>query len=215
MKLMNSLFTKFAVPYIVKKRKKEIFYVDGKLYYMFAHKYNTAWANERGVEVSYIRDLLKNYDSDSILEIGNVISHYFPVDWDVVDKYEKGLNVINEDIIDFHPSKRYDLIFSISTFEHIGYDEEKIDSEKILKVLNHLRNLLKPNGRIVFTGITEYNRYFKSHISHGNFGCDKEFYMLCVVNTKLNQKWVQTVKDSIYNYNCLYIGIIKTQREKD
>jgi cyclopropane fatty-acyl-phospholipid synthase-like methyltransferase len=35
--------------------------------------------------------------------------------------------MINEGVVDFHPSKRYDIIVSISTFEHIGLDEKPKD----------------------------------------------------------------------------------------
>jgi hypothetical protein len=82
--------------------------------------------------------------------VGNVLSHYFSVNHDVVDKYEKAEGVINRDIIDFHPSKEYDLIISISTLEHVGWDEDisdhKIlhDPSKILRAIENLRGLLAP-----------------------------------------------------------------------
>jgi cyclopropane fatty-acyl-phospholipid synthase-like methyltransferase len=41
--------------------------------------------------------------------------------------------MINEGVVDFHPSKRYDIIVSISTFEHIGLDEKPKDPKKVLK----------------------------------------------------------------------------------
>jgi hypothetical protein len=35
----------------------------------------------------------------------------------VVDKYEKDVGVINEDIVDFQPGRSYELIISISTLD--------------------------------------------------------------------------------------------------
>ena len=56
---------------------------------------------------------------------GNVLLHYFPADHEIVDKYEKGDGIVNEDIVNFRPGKKYDLIVSISTLEHISWNEEK------------------------------------------------------------------------------------------
>ena len=50
-----------------------------------------------------------NTKINELLEIGNVLSHYFKWDHDVVDKYEKVEGVINEDVVDFRPSKKYDI----------------------------------------------------------------------------------------------------------
>ena len=63
---------------------------------------------------------VKKHEAQRILELGNVLSHYYPVHHDIVDKYEKSSGVSNVDIRDFDTSKDYDLVVSISTFEHIG-----------------------------------------------------------------------------------------------
>jgi len=51
-----------------------------------------------------------------------VLSHYFAVKHDIVDKYEIAPSVVNEDLVNFKPGKKYDLIVSISTLEHVGWD---------------------------------------------------------------------------------------------
>lgn len=91
-----------------------------KQYKYFYHKYNTTWKLERTVEVPIIFEVVKKHHDKNILEVGNVLSHYFPVNHDIIDKYEKGKGVINEDVVDFRPPKKYDLIVSISTLEHVG-----------------------------------------------------------------------------------------------
>ena len=45
--------------------------------------------------------------------------------------------VINEDITYFQPNHKYDLIVSISTFEHIGFDEDPRDTVKFWLLLKY------------------------------------------------------------------------------
>lgn len=70
-----------------------------------------------------------------MLEVGNVLSHYFPIHHDIVDKYEVCPGVINQDIADFLPQEKYDLILSISTVEHVGWDEQPQEPTKLLQVI--------------------------------------------------------------------------------
>ena len=63
--------------------------------------------------------------------------------------------VINEDIVDFSPSKNYDLIVSISTMEHVGWDEYPNDPPKILKGLRNLTRLLSPRGSLLLQCLSD------------------------------------------------------------
>ena len=92
-----------------------------------------------------------------IIEVGNALSHYFPVDHDVVDKYEEGEGIINQNIVDYRPPKRYDLVVSISTLEHFGWDEEPKDPEKIPRAVAHMQGLLAPGGKLVLSVPLGYN----------------------------------------------------------
>ena len=96
------------------------FFRGEKLSYL-RHAYNQAFENERTVEVPIIWDIVKKSGAARILEIGNVLQNYHPeARHDVLDKYEKGKGVINEDVAQFRPDKKYDLIVSISTMEHVA-----------------------------------------------------------------------------------------------
>jgi hypothetical protein len=99
------------------------FRVGGQRYRYAFHGYNTTWRNERCVEIPLAIEILDAWHEKRILEVGNVLSHYRPVDHDVLDKYERAPRVVNEDVLEFRPSAPYDLIFSVSTMEHIGWDE--------------------------------------------------------------------------------------------
>jgi len=81
------------------------------------------WKNERCVEVPLAKSIVDK-EKGRILEMGNVLPHYYKnARWDVLDKFEKGKNILNADIASFKPKNKYNLILSISTFEHIGLDE--------------------------------------------------------------------------------------------
>ncbi len=90
--------------YYTKVKSRKSFTFQGKTYPNFYHRYNIPWKNERTVEIPIVRDIIKDIEEDRILEVGNVLSHYFYVEHDVVDKYEKAEGVINEDVVNFKSS---------------------------------------------------------------------------------------------------------------
>ncbi|MEM3771557.1 MAG: hypothetical protein QXW80_04540 [Candidatus Micrarchaeia archaeon] len=100
----------------------------------FINQYN-AVDSERCVEIPFVMYFVKKYMGKEIMEVGNVLNHYDPFSHLVVDKYERGKNVINGDIVDFNTDKKFDLIISISTVEHIGFDELPRTPGKALNVI--------------------------------------------------------------------------------
>lgn len=144
--------------------RPKTFIFQGKSYEYFDHEYNNTRVNERSIEVPIILDLVKDYEGKNILEVGNVLSHYASVTHDIVDKYEIADGVMNNDIAEYAPKKKYDLIVSISTFEHVGWDEFPRDATKIPKSLKHLATLLKKGGKIVFTVPIDINDYLDQAI---------------------------------------------------
>jgi hypothetical protein len=135
------------------------FSFGGKEYGYFYHPYNGTWSNERCVEIPIALAAVREAQSasKSVLEVGNVLSHYFPVRHDVVDKYEKAPGVQNEDIVSYSPGRTYDLIVSISTLEHVGFDEEKRDHGKALLAFRKLGKLCSPGGSVLVTFAMGYN----------------------------------------------------------
>ena len=93
-----------------------------------------------------------------------MLSNYVHFQHDIVDKYEKAEGVINQDVVDFQPAEnendKYDLIVSISTIEHVGWDETPRDPKKIPRALENLTTkCLAPRGEIVVTLPLGYNTY--------------------------------------------------------
>lgn len=144
------------------------FQFNGRAYEYLYHPYNRTWKNERGVEIPIFRELLLQHEGKRVLEVGNVLSHYFPIQHEVVDKYEVGPGVINKDIIDLVPQQPYDLIVSISTLEHVGWDEQPREPEKLLQAINHLQSsCLAPSGKLVASLPIGYNQYFDGLLNSG------------------------------------------------
>lgn len=155
---------------------KKKFVFNGKKYRYFYHPHNTTWRNERKVEIPIIRALLEQNQGKRILEVGRVLPHYFPISHDVLDKYEKGRGVINEDVVSFTPSQKYDLIVSISTLEHVGWGETPKEPEKAIRAIENLKKCLNPGGKIVFTVPLGQNPHLDNLIRNKEIKIDQLYY---------------------------------------
>lgn len=162
----------------LKSAKNNTFICKGTEYDYFFHQYNFAWRNERAVEVPIILKIINDYKGSRILEVGNVLSHYFKTNWPVVDKYEKFSGVINEDVVSYLPANKFDLIISISTLEHVGWDEEPKDVKKIFKALDNLvNNCLNEGGMLVFTIPLGYNPVLDNYIFSKEIKTNEVYYL--------------------------------------
>ncbi len=175
-------------------RSSRTFAFQGNSYHYFFHRHNTTWRNERCVEIPIVWKIVGEHQGKEILEVGNVLSHYYPVKHDIVDKYEIFDRVINQDVVDFRPSKKYDLIVSISTMEHVGWDEDPRDQSKILgepvkilRALDNLQECLAPGGSIVITFPAGYNPQLDKSLADGRIKFTKR---LCMRRVSKN-KWVE------------------------
>lgn len=188
------------------------FVVSGEKLPYFIALYNHTWRNERIVEIPFAQEFLNNNRGTSVLEIGNVMSHYFEVSHDVVDKYEPGDGVINSDILTYVPANKYDAILSLSTLEHIGKDKVR-DDRKVLRVYDHIVNeLLSDTGVFMFSVPIGFNPVFDAYIDSGEIKPDAS---VCLKRISEDNDWVevswQSVKTCRYMdpYHCangLYFG---------
>ena len=133
-----------------RKRRPETFGFGGREYRYFFHPYNLAWRNERTVEIPIVSAMLRECSGET-LEVGNVLSHYLETHHDVLDRYEVSPGVTNQDVTDFDPGKEYELIISVSTLEHIGWDECPRNPDKAARAISHLKSLLAPTGTLIAT----------------------------------------------------------------
>ena len=161
-KIRNKTSISFWYNYYRFFKSRTKFTFQGKALRYFYHQYNMTWVNERTIEIPIIQSIIGERDW-RILEIGNVLSHYFKTNHEIVDKYERGERVITQDVTEISLPKQYNLIISISTMEHVGWDENPTtrqtinEPQKILRAISKLEELVKPSGRIVFTMPLGYN----------------------------------------------------------
>jgi hypothetical protein len=189
----------------------------GQSYRYFWHRYNSTWRNERAIEIPIARSFLDGVSPDKVLEIGNVVSHYGPVAHEVVDKYEQTQGVRNEDVCDLRSNKKYELILSISTLEHVGWDEEPQDETKVLRAIDNLRGLLAPAGKLVITIPVGYNPPLDRIIEQGRITFSERTFLKR--NPRRNE-WREAsdaeVRHPQYNRqtNCaheLLVGVIRNR----
>jgi SAM-dependent methyltransferase len=135
----------------------------------FIHGYNFTWCNERAVEIPIVWAEVRDARRGArVLEVGNVLSHYFDVTHDVIDKFERAAGVRNEDAVSFRADRPYDLIVSISTLEHVGWDDDgPPDPGKAERALDNLRAQLAPGGRLVTTLPVGYNPHVDALVASG------------------------------------------------
>lgn len=209
--LTNSL----SYYYIKIFKSSRTFTFQGNTYNYFTHKYNSTWRNERSVEVPIIWKSVNESRGKKILEVGNVLSHYYSINHDILDKYEEADNVINQDVCDFQSSKKYDLIVSISTLEHVGWDENPREPMRILQAIENLKSLLAPQGKIIVTLPLGYNPEMDRLLNDAKIRFTK---MYCLKRISKDNKWIEAnwkdVNNTKYNHlfhiaNGLVIGMIE------
>lgn len=155
----------------------KIFRFHGSDYQYFLSDYNDTALNERAIEIPIINRIVTQYRGKDVLEIGNVLSHYFPVRHTILDKYELGQGVINEDICTYAPGKLFDLIISISTLEHVGYDENPRRPENCILAFENIRRLLAKGGRAWITIPTGHNPFIEEYLTNGTIALDESYGM--------------------------------------
>jgi hypothetical protein len=186
----------------------------GKTYPRFFHPYNLTWNNERAVEIPIVWEAVQEHRGRRILEIGNVLAHYFPVDHDILDRYERAPGVLNQDVVAFAPKDRYELIVSVSTLEHVGWDEIPRQPGKFARALESIRGCLREGGIALVTLPLGYNPEVETALRLAEGGFSELYYL-----KRLDwHRWVEVpseeMEDVAFNQpyhgaNGLAIGIIR------
>jgi len=194
--------------------RTKMFRFGGREYEYLYHPYNRTWKNERGIEIPIFRELLWRHQGKRVLEIGNVLGHYFAVSHDVVDKYEVAPGVINQDIIEFAPQEKYDLIISISTLEHVGWDEQPREPDKLLRTIEHLKERSLAVGGTMMTSLPlGYNTYFDGLLENGRSPFTTQHFLkrISKKNYWIESDWkgCRTASYGRSVANALCIGIIR------
>ncbi len=176
------------------------FILDGAPHAYFVARGNRTWDNERAVEVPVVwHELERRNGSKGVLEVGNVLGHYFEITHPVLDKYEQDEHVTwNEDVIGFKPPFAPDLVLSISTLEHVGRDESPQDPAKFRLAIDSIVSWLSPGGRLVFTVPFGYNPAVRSYLDAAH---PARTAVRCLRRTTLDNLWVQADYAEVRDYS--------------
>ncbi len=181
-------------------KPKDSFIFNNQALFYLLHTYNLSWINERTIEIPIVLNEIKKANTDKILEAGAVLKHYIPAQWPIVDKFEGGNGIINRDLADYIPKRKYELIISVSTLEHVGFDDEN-NPEKIISVIENMKRWVTKHGKIIATMPLGYNKYMDNLIFNNKLGFNKYYFMKRVSR---KNKWIQVkmekVKEAKYNY---------------
>lgn len=211
------MWSYLSYPFLRRKWESEPLTVFDRQVPYIRHHYNRAWRNERSVELALALDFLGATTGERTLEIGNVMSHYGPADYDILDKYESSPGVINEDIVDFAPTEPYDRVLSISTLEHVGWDERPRDPEKVLRAYRNVRSLLRPGGVMLVTTPLGQNPHLDEYIQDGLLDFPVQVFLKRVSS---DNRWEAVDKadvagsryhDPYRNANGLFVGIVPAE----
>lgn len=173
--------------------KSKYFFFEGVRLRYCASWYNWSWHNERSVEIPVVSHLMEGLDISNMLEVGNVLNHYGMTGHDVVDLYERAAGVFGEDIVSFSPSRKYDLVVSISTLEHVGWDEKERDPNKCLLALDKMFSLMKPGGKMIITVPLGLNPTIDTIVYKGDARFDRQLFMKRVSTGS----WVQVEREDV------------------
>jgi len=157
--------TKNYIKFLSDNPVNSMFRYNHKIYKCCRSIRRCSYTTERMVEIPIIINELQK--DMKILEVGNVLHGHCNFKRDIVDKYEIAKGVINCDIIDYRPVEKYDVVVSISTLEHVGFDEVDKDPDKAILAIKMIRSFLKPNGKVFVTVPLGYNKSLDQRIADG------------------------------------------------
>lgn len=213
MELERFAYLPFSIYHRLRSSKKTFLFNEVEYRYFF-HPYNKTWANERVIEIPLVLKLMNQYSPQETLEVGNVLSHYVKTNHTIVDKYERRKGVINQDVVALENAQKYMFIFSISTVEHIGWDETPRESGKHRTALKKMIELLKPGGKLLVTIPIGYNLDLDGDFFSGNLTGSVDYFLRTsgfiwrqaakeeVVNVKYGSPYKAANALAVLNYTC-------------
>jgi len=110
---------------------EDTFLFNSQLYKYTVFRDGDVYANEKTIELPIFKRAVEN--GGTVLEIGNVLKRYYPeLKHIILDKNSKGKGVINKDVFEFQPKKKYDLVIAVSTVLNPELLRPTIESMKLL-----------------------------------------------------------------------------------
>jgi hypothetical protein len=175
------------------------FELDGRTYGYHVAKGNRTWDNERAVEISVGWAAVHSHGrSETVIEVGNVLGHYFDIRHRVLDLNERHRCVTwNKDILEFEPPLAPELVVSISTLEHVGHSDGPRRPEKFRQAVQATIGWLAPGGRLLFTVPLGYNPSVLGYLEDPS---PQVTSMLFMRRVTLDNLWEQTNLSAVRDY---------------
>lgn len=169
------------------------------------YRYGTQGWSERCVEIPIGYRFVERRWGQRILEFGNVLRNHhlhLPSErYTVLDKFEKGPGIVNQDIVDF-VAEPFDALVSISTLEHVGnWEGEDGRPDKEERALDNLVKLVKPDGSMLVSIPWGYNPGLD-----GLLVKDGRFDKHCMVRTARNWSWKECTFEEAQKHGILDRG---------
>ena len=216
--VLNRVFASTAKNIYFKVTPSGKFDFNGNKLKYYRHNFNLAYQNERTVEIPIATWFLNAQEGASrILEVGNVLRNYgCRIKRDVLDKYDLSRGIINQDVLVFFPKEKYNAIISISTMEHVGWDEPDRDPNKIPAALANLRdNCLLPGGVMMVRLPLGYNPYFDEYLKIGGDVFSEKYFLkrISFANEWQQVQYAEVIESKFgepyNNANVMFIGIMR------
>ena len=217
LKIRNAIFREILSIYrlyLAKIFQKRYFTLQNNKLKYFYHKYNNTFDNERIIEIPIVLFLMKKYKIFNYYELGNVLSNYGICGHPIIDKYDEDKSIIKEDIVSYNKPNSISNMISISTLEHVGWDEEIRSPNKIaLAIDNILNKLLLKGGYFIFTVPIGYNPYLDEYLKINRHLMFSHFTL---IRTSKSNEWIEVdfekciekkFSSPFNNANGLFIGI--------
>jgi hypothetical protein len=179
--------------------RREPFWFAGEPYRYLFHSYNTTWRNERTIEVPLAARVLDRHRGERALEVGNVLRNYLgerhlALGWETIDRYEVAPGVRNLDVIEHRPTDPYGVIVSVSTLEHVGWDEAPRDATKAPRAIGLMHQWLAPDGELLVTIPLGYNPLLDRRLIEGTPLFDRMSFMRRV---DAKNRWVEVRAEEV------------------
>ncbi len=209
---------------VIQKKQLQTFDFQGRKYNYLVSYRNFAWLSERTAEVPIVAAYVAEAERQGkrVLEVGDVLRQYTGLNkQEIVDKYEYRKGIVNVDIEEFLPRGQYDLIISISTMEHVGWNPpDALDPEKSARAMRIFRDrFLAPGGMGVITLPVGYNPEIDKRLRSNELPFAKTYFLKRISK---NNDWVETTEaDALTkkygapfpDANAIVVGIIQASNE--
>jgi len=104
----------------------------------------------------------------------------------VVDKYEQSPGIHSIDFLEFHLPKLFDGFISVSTLEHIGWDEEPREIDKVKYCIEKIRECVTSTRRVFVSFPLGYNDYLDGLVRNKELPFEKT---ASLVRVDEDQNW--------------------------